>query len=165
MTLALALLVLRIAVGGLLVGHGAQKLFGLFGGPGLQGTTGWLASLGLRPARLWAFAAAGSELGGGLLIALGLLTPLGALAVIAAMLMAILLVHRSNGLWASSGGIEYNLVLIAASTALLLAGAGRLSFDALLGLALPTPVVAAAAALAFAGVAAALGSRRAPATA
>src|SRR4051812_2929013 len=90
MALDLGLLVLRLALGGLLFAHGAQKLFGWWGGPGLAGTTGMFGShLRLRPASFWALVGTLSETGGGLLVALGLLTPLGAAAMVAAMLMAV----------------------------------------------------------------------------
>lgn len=94
----IGLLILRLVLGLILAGHGAQKLFGWFDGPGLQGTTGWLRSLGLRPAPFWAFMAGLGEFGGGLLLALGLLSTLGSLGLIAAMLMSIILVHWSKGL-------------------------------------------------------------------
>src|SRR5215217_2011540 len=99
----LALLLVRVVVGLLMAGHGAQKLFGWFGGPGLAGITGWLGSTGMRPAGFWAFMAGLSEFGGGLLLALGLLSPLGALGIIAAMIMAIIKGHWGKGIWAHSG--------------------------------------------------------------
>lgn len=147
-----ALLILRIAVGGLLIGHGAQKLFGWFGGPGLTGFSGWLGSMDVRPARLWAAAAGAAELGGGLLIALGALNPLGPLAVISAMVGAMALVHWPNGLWSSNGGIELPLVITAVAAALTATGPGRFSLDATLGLGVPTSVTIAAAALVALGV-------------
>jgi putative oxidoreductase len=138
MSLDLGLLILRVVVGLLFVGHGAQKLFGWFGGHGLKGTGGWLASMGLRPVSLWTFLAALSEFGGGALLALGLLNPLGSLGIIAAMLMAIALVHWSKGLWNSKGGLEYPLTLLTVSAVVGLIGPGRYSLDALLGIALPS---------------------------
>lgn len=164
MTSDIALLVLRLVVGGLMVGHGAQKLFGVLGGPGLAGTTGWLASIGLRPAGLWARAAGLAEFGGGLLLALGLLTPLGGLGVIAAMLMAILLVHRTKGVWVSNGGGEYNFVIATVGLVLILTGAGAYSLDGLLNIALSPTLIVVAAALTLLGVITALTSRREPAT-
>lgn len=160
----IGLLILRVVVGLLLAGHGAQKLFGLFGGYGLKGTGGWLSSLGLRPGALWAFLAGISEFGGGVLLALGLFTPLGAVAVAAAMLMAVLLAHRQS-LWVTEGGMEYNLVLIAASVALVFTGPGSYSLDAALALSVPLSLTAAAAALALITVAVALGTRKVPAPA
>src|SRR3954470_1308770 len=95
----LALLVLRIVVGGLFVGHGAQKLFGAFGGHGLAGTAGFFENIGLRPGMLHARAAGAAELVGGLLLALGLFTPFGAAALIATMVAAIVTVHYAKGVW------------------------------------------------------------------
>src|ERR671922_341352 len=106
MSVDAGLVVLRLMVGLLFVGHGAQKLFGAFGGPGLGGFGGWLESMGLRPARVWAVLAALAEFGGGLLIAFGLLNPLGSLAVMGSMLMAIIAVHWPKGLWVTNGGYE-----------------------------------------------------------
>ena len=111
MSIDVALLVLRVLVGGLFIGHGAQKLFGWFGGHGLKGFAGWLESTGLRPGWLWGFVGATSEFGGGLLLLLGLLNPLGPLAIVASMLMAIFKMHWSKGLWSTNGGYEYPLVL------------------------------------------------------
>jgi putative oxidoreductase len=139
MTLDLGLLILRVVVGLMIAGHGAQKLFGWFGGHGLAGTSAWLGSLGLRPARFWALVAGLAEFGGGLCTAFGLLQPLGPLAIIAAMLMAIALVHAANGVWMTNGGGEYNLVVIAVALVLGLAGPGAYALDRVIGIALPQP--------------------------
>jgi putative oxidoreductase len=130
----LALLLLRLIVGLLFVGHGAQKLFGVLGGTGIKGTAAGFEQMGLRPARLHATAAGCAELGGGLLLALGLLTPLAAAAIIAVMVTAIITVHARNGLWNTEKGFEYNLVLIAAAFAVVGTGPGAWSLDHALGL-------------------------------
>lgn len=140
MFIDMALLVLRLVFGLLLVGHGTQKLFGWFGGPGLKGTAGWLGSMGMRPAWFWALMAGGSEAGGGLLLALGFLTPLGSIGIIAAMLMAILKAHWGKGIWATAGGSELPLIYTVVAFALALIGAGQYSLDAALGIALPMPL-------------------------
>ena len=140
MFLDFALFILRVVVGLYFVGHGAQKLFGWFGGHGLKGTSGWLASMGLKPAFFWAIVAGLSEFGGGILFALGMLNPLGALGIISAMLMALLKVHWTKGLWMSQGGIEVPLINIAAALAVALAGGGAYSLDALFNIALPEPL-------------------------
>lgn len=126
-------LVLRVAVGGLFVGHGTQKLFGWFGGSGLSATAERWEGSGLRPAKLHATAAGLAESGGGMGLALGYRTPLASAAVISVMLTAIKRVHFKNGLWSHKGGYEYNLVMIAAAMALAESGPGRLSLDALRG--------------------------------
>ena len=105
------LLVLRVFTGLAIAGHGTQKLFGWFGGYGLDGTAAWLGSLGLAPARLWTLLAALGETGGGVLLALGLLTPLAVLPIMAAMAMAIGLAHWSKGFWQRDGGYQYALTL------------------------------------------------------
>ncbi len=126
-------LLLRATVGGFFVGHGTQKLFGWFGGHGLEATTDMFEKLGLRPAHVHAKAAGIAEAGGGAAVLLGLETPLAASALIATMLTAINRVHLKNGPWAANGGYEYNAVLIAAAAILAEVGPGPLSVDALVG--------------------------------
>ena len=125
----LGLLILRLVVGLLFVGHGAQKLFGVFGGYGLKGTAGFFESIGLKPGRFHAAAAGLLEFGGGLLLALGLLTPFASAALIATMTAAVITVHASKGLWNTGGGYEFNLTLAAAAFALAATGAGAWSID------------------------------------
>lgn len=125
-------LVLRVPIGIIFAAHGAQKLFGLFGGHGLEGTGAFFASLGLTPGYLMALMAGSAEFFGGLGLIVGLLVRPAAAALAFTMLTAILIVHIGNGLFLQNNGIEYALALMAASTALLISGAGRLSIDALL---------------------------------
>lgn len=127
------LLGVRLLVGGLFAGHGAQKLFGAFGGPGLEPTAQMMHSVGFRPGRAAAPAAGAAELGGGALLAAGLLTPAGAAATSASMVGAIAGVHAPKGLWNHEGGYEYNLVLIGVGALLSAAGPGALSLDRALG--------------------------------
>jgi putative oxidoreductase len=129
----LALLVLRAVVGLLFVGHGAQKLFGAFGGGGLESTTGMFDNIGLRPGWLHARAAGTAEFAGGALLALGLFTPFAAAALIAVMTAAVITVHAPNGIWNSNRGYEFNLVMIAAAFALSGIGAGSWSIDNVFG--------------------------------
>jgi putative oxidoreductase len=129
----LGLLIVRVVVGLLFVGHGTQKLFGWFGGHGLAATSGFFGQLGYPSPRLAALAAGLTEAGAGLLLALGLVTPLAAAGLIGVMLTAAITVHRPNGLWVSSGGYEYNLVLITVAAALALTGPGGWSLDAAFG--------------------------------
>jgi putative oxidoreductase len=124
------LLVLHAVVGLLLVGHGSQKLFGLFHGHGVEGTAGFFDSLGLRPARLHALSAGTAELVGGALIALGLLVPLGAALIVAVMLAAALTAHRGKPIWVTEGGAELPLVYTVVVFALAAVGAGDISLDA-----------------------------------
>jgi len=120
----------RGVIGPLFVGHGTQKLFGWFGGHGLEGTGGYFESLGLRPGRSHATAAGVAEAVGGALLTLGAATPLAATMVSGTMVTAIRKAHADNGPWVANGGYEYNLVVIAAVTALAERGPGRLSIDA-----------------------------------
>ena len=126
-------LLLRVVIGGLFVGHGAQKLFGLFGGHGLKATADGFEQMGLRPGVPHAIAAGVGEAGGGALLAAGFLTPLGSASIIATMLTAIHRVHLKNGPWVTQGGYEYNLVLILAILTVVEAGPGPVSVDALKG--------------------------------
>ncbi|MDG0055930.1 DoxX family protein [Paenibacillus sp. P2(2022)] len=130
--LASGLLLIRLVVGLLFVGHGAQKLFGWFGGYGPKGTGGWMESIGIKPGVLMAVAAGLMELLGGALFAVGLLTPLAALLITMTMLGAIVKVHGQNGIWATANGYEYPLVLIAVVIGIALIGAGSYSIDAIL---------------------------------
>jgi putative oxidoreductase len=127
----LALLVLRVVVGSLFAGHGAQKLFGWFGGHGPDGTGSHFESLGLTRGRAMAILAGTSELIGGVLFACGLLTPVGAAMLSAVMVVAIWKVHRANGIWITGNGYEYTLVLLAVLFAVTAAGAGAWSLDGL----------------------------------
>ncbi|WP_282936411.1 DoxX family protein [Paenibacillus sp. RC67] len=118
------LLIIRLIVGISFMGHGAQKLFGWFGGYGLKGTGGWFDSIGMKPGVAMAFIAGLFELVGGLLFAAGVWTPIGAALIVLTMLGAIVKVHGKNGFWVTSNGIEYNLVLIAIAVGVALIGPG-----------------------------------------
>ena len=122
-------LILRVPVGIIFAVHGAQKLFGWFGGYGLQGTGAWMDSIGLSPGVLMAFLAGAAEFFGGLALILGLLTRPAAAALAFAMLIAIFSVHFENGLFMSNNGYEFGLALLAASVSLLFSGAGKISLD------------------------------------
>jgi putative oxidoreductase len=127
------LLIARVVVGLLLAGHGAQKLFGWFGGHGIAGTGQFMESLGYKPGRVNAALAGLGELLGGAFLAIGFLTPLAAAAIIAVMPNAIAAVHGANGPWASDGGYEYNLVLSAVAAAIAFTGPGSVSVDNAMG--------------------------------
>lgn len=122
-------LALRIPVGIIFMAHGAQKLFGWFGGYGLEGTGGWMESIGLGPGYLMALMAGSAEFFGGLFILLGLLTRPAALALAFTMVVAIFAVHFDNGLFMSNNGYEFGLALLAASISLVFSGAGKLALD------------------------------------
>jgi putative oxidoreductase len=125
-------LVLRVPVGIIFAAHGAQKLFGWFGGYGLEGTGQFFASVGLNPGYLMALLAGAVEFFGGLALVLGLLVRPAAAALAGAMLIAIVAVHFSSGFFLDKGGYEYALALFAASLSLLLSGGGRIALDAVL---------------------------------
>ncbi len=129
--------ILRLVVGGLMAGHGAQKLFGSFGGPGLEGTSGFMEMLGLKPGRYWAWLAALSEFGGGALTLLGFLNPLGPIGIIGSMAMATTTAHGGKLIWVTEGGAELPVTNIAAATALMLSGPGKWSLDNAFGVRLP----------------------------
>ena len=122
-------LFLRVPVGIILTAHGAQKLFGWFGGYGLEGTGQWMASIGLEPGFLMALLAGAAEFFGGLALIFGLLTRPAALVSAFTMVVAIFSVHASNGLFMANNGYEFALSLLAATAALTALGGGRLSLD------------------------------------
>lgn len=130
--MAYGLVFLRLVVGSVLFAHGAQKLLGWWGGSGLRGTAGWLGSSGFRPPFLMALLVALSE-SSGALFALGLVTPLAALAIASTMVVAVGSVHWKNGFWSGKGGYEFNLTLWAAAAAVAATGPGRFSLDRALG--------------------------------
>ena len=122
-------LLLRTVIGGLFIGHGTQKLFGWFGGKGLDATSQGFEAIGLAPGRRNALLGGLAESGGGTLLTLGLAAPVAEAILISTMLTAIRTVHWKKGPWASNGGYEYNAVLIAALLGLANAGPGRWSLD------------------------------------
>src|SRR3954470_1038401 len=130
------LFIIRIVLGGLLFAHGTQKLFGWFGGYGLDGTGGFFEQVGHRPGRTMAALAGLSEAGGATLLVLGLLTPLGAAMVIGVMVVASVSVHGDKGLWATNGGYELPLTNAVIAGSLAFTGAGSFSLDNALGLGL-----------------------------
>jgi len=123
------LLIIRLVVGGLLFAHGAQKLFGWFGGYGLDGTGGFFASLGFHPGRQMAMVAGAAEAGGGALLVAGLFTPLGAAMILGTMIAAAVSVHAPHGLWSTNGGYELPLINALVATGLGFTGAGSWSID------------------------------------
>jgi putative oxidoreductase len=123
------LLLLRVVVGVLLAGHGAQKLFGWFGGHGLDGTGGFFEKLGFKPGKPWALIAGLSEFTGGAFLALGLLTPFAAAVIIGTMFNAALSAHAKKGPWITDGGWEYTLVIATVAAAIAFAGPGAASLD------------------------------------
>lgn len=154
------LLIARMVFGLLLAAHGAQKLFGWFGGYGLAGTGGFLEQLGFRPGRFFAATAGATEVTAGLLVAFGLLGPLGPALVVSVMLVAMATVHWQHGLFAQNNGIEVPLLYAVAAVALALTGFGAFSLDAALGLAWSTEVAWIAIALGVLGGAANLAIRK-----
>jgi putative oxidoreductase len=129
--------IVRVVQGSLMAGHGAQKLFGSFGGTGLEGTSGFMEMLGMRPGRPWAYLAGLSEFGGGVLTALGLLNPLGPLGVMGAMAMATRKAHWGKPIWVTEGGAELPVTNMAIAAALMFREPDGFSLDGVLGIRLP----------------------------
>ena len=155
------LLILRLAIGVALAAHGAQKLFGWWGGPGLVGLRDHLTRMRFRPAPLWVAGAIATEIGGGILLALGFLSPLGSVGAGAAMLMAIVAFHWGKGFFGQRGGLEMPFLYLVAASVLGIMGSGSYSLDSLFAISLPEPVTGlATAALAVGGVAFAMAGRR-----
>ena len=127
------ILLLRVVFGLAVAAHGAQKLFGWFGGPGVRGTAGFFGQLGFRAPLAMALLAGLAELGGGVLFAVGLATPLAAFAIAVVMLNAIWAVHWKNGFWNANGGYEMNLFILAVAVAVAVTGSGRFSLDGAMG--------------------------------
>jgi len=127
------LLLLRIAVGSIMAAHGAQKMFGWWGGPGMSGTAGMCSSLAYRSPFFMAWGLALAELGGGLSLATGFLTPLGSFGVTVVMLNAVYLIHWPKGFFNGNGGFEFNLLIAASAVALAAIGPGRFSIDHVIG--------------------------------
>ncbi|GGA26848.1 DoxX family protein [Paenibacillus physcomitrellae] len=130
--LSFGLLLIRLIIGLIFAGHGAQKLFGWFGGHGLKGAGAWMESVGIKPGVPAAAAAGWIEFAGGLAFAAGLFTPVIAILLALTMVMAIIKVHGRNGFWAASNGYEPNVILIAVFVGIAFTGAGSYSIDALL---------------------------------
>src|SRR5437867_7643146 len=155
------LLILRLVIGLIVAGHGLQKAFGWWGGPGMTGWVGAMNRMRIRPATPWAWISMLSEVLGGIGLAVGLLTPLPSLAIAGSMLVAIALVHWPRGFWATKGGYEFNLSILAAIAAIAIAGPGAYSLDAALRIHPPEPLtLLVATILLLIGVGVALGTRQ-----
>jgi putative oxidoreductase len=158
--LAIGVLIIRLVLGLTIAAHGAQKLFGWFGGSGLTGFRGVMAKLNIRPPAPFALLAGLGEFVGGLLVALGFLSPAGPLLVAGAMVVAIVTVHLGKGFFNSKGGYEFPLLIAGTGVALSIMGPGPYSLDGVLRLSLPEPGTwIVFAVLSAGGVVLALGSR------
>ncbi len=136
-SLSLGLLILRLVAGLTIAAHGAQKLFGWFDGAGFTKTAQGMQKQGFNPAWFWTSLVILGEFGGGLSVAFGFLTPLGAAGIFSTMLMAIFKSHWKNGFWNSKRGLEFPLALLAMGVGIGLIGPGSYSLDVLFGIALP----------------------------
>ena len=163
--MSIGLLLLRLAIGLAFAAHGTQKLFGWFGGHGLNATAQFFAMLGFAPGRRHAFMAGLTETGGGFLLALGLLTPLGAAAIVSVMVVAAVSVHIPKGFFGQNGGYEFPLIMGVGALALAFTGPGSFSLDAIIGSYLSGALWGVAALLAgvFAGSVTLLERRKVPA--
>jgi len=132
--LSIGLLIARIVIGLIMAAHGAQKLFGWFGGYGLSKTGEFFVGLGFRPGKTFAAAASLTEVSSGLLVAFGFLGPIGPALMISVMIVAMMTVHRGHGLFATTGGHEVPLLYATVALGLALTGYGQYSLDALLGI-------------------------------
>ncbi len=132
-------LLVRLILGACFAAHGTQKLFGWFGGYGLNGTGGFMESLGFRPGKLFALAAGLCEAGGGVLVLLGFLGPIGPALILISMVVAMGAVHWKNGFFVTSNGVEVPLAWATCALAVTFAGPGKYSLDAVLGTAIGTP--------------------------
>jgi len=150
------ILIVRVFFGLAMAAHGAQKLFGWFGGYGINRTGGFFETIGFRPGAAFATAAGLSEMGGGLLLSLGLFTPVGAAAVLSAMLVAMVSVHLKNGFFAAGNGIEMPFLYAVAASGIAFTGGGAISLDALLGLSFSSEPYLVTALLALAVVGASI---------
>ena len=128
------LLIVRLAVGLTFAAHGAQKVLGWWSGPGFAGWTGAMTRMGLRPAALWAALSSGVELVGGLLLAVGFLTPVAAALLVAQSVYIVVRVHRPKGFWNKNGGVEFPLQLLAGSLLIAASGPGAIAIDPAAGL-------------------------------
>jgi putative oxidoreductase len=154
------LAILRLVVGGIALAHGLQKL-GYLGGGGVVGTVGMMSRLGVKPEPFWASVVTAAEIGGGVLILLGFLGPVGPLLIVADMIVAGVTVHWANGFWSMKGGIEFPLTLGASALAIGLVGFGAWSIDRAIGLSVPDWIIQGWSGLMILGVLLALTSRAA----
>jgi len=161
-TLSLGLLLARVVVGPLMAAHGAQKLFGWFGGPGLRTTGESMTQLGFRPGRVFAAAASITEIAGGILITLGFLGPIGPALMLSVMIVAAVTVHWRNGVFAMQNGIELPLLYATAAVGLAMTGFGQYAVDAWLGIAVGLPSTGIVLAAGAVGAIANLTLRRTP---
>ena len=152
-----ALLLLRVVTGGLLIGHGAQKLFGAFGGKGPDATGQTFEKMGLRPGREWAQVGGAAEITGGAVTALGLLSPVGPIIATAPMVVAWRKAHRDKPIWVNQGGAELPVTNLTIAAALILAGPGPASLDHFFGIRTPWWLSLLTIAGTAAGLAVALG--------
>ncbi len=130
----IGILLVRLAIGLTFAAHGAQKVLGWWGGPGFVGWTGVIVKMGLRPAPLWAAISGGVELFAGLLLALGLLTPIASALLVAQSIYIIVRAHLPRGFWNRAGGIEFPLQLLAGSLLVVASGPGTLAVDSALSI-------------------------------